>query len=220
MASKPTKEKILDAAEALLAEHGLAGASMRAITTGAEVNLASVNYHFGSKEALIQAVFARRLGPVNRERMELLDALESAGGDSPPTLEGIVEAFLQPALQLRRRHAEDWHVLRRLLGHTMSLPSGNLREMFLDQFSDVVQRFTDAIGRALPDLTPQEVLWRFLFMVGALVHSLAMAEDMPRISRGLCDDADVERISERLVPFVAAGLRAPAPTDDLGTKHA
>jgi len=215
MASKPTKERILDAAEALLAEHGFAGASMRAITSGAEVNLASVNYHFGSKDALIQAVFARRLGPLNRERVELLDALEGAG-DAPPSLERIVEAFVRPALRLKRTRATEWRVLRRLLGHTLSLPSGSVREMFLEQFGDVVRRFTEAIGRALPELAPQEVLWRFLFMVGAIVHTLAMSEDMPRISGGLCDDRDTEMILHRLVPFIAAGLRAPAPVDRKG----
>ena len=220
MPPKPTKEKILDAAETLLAEHGFAGASMRAITTDADGNLASVNYHFGSKESLIQAVFARRLGPLNRERIEFLDALENSGRCAPPELEAIVDAFVRPALLLRRRSEEQWHVLRRLLGHTMSLPSGNLREVFLDQFGEVVRRFTGAIGRSLPELTPREVHWRFLFMVGAMAHALTMAEDMPRVSGGICDGLDAEAISRRLIPFIAAGLRAPAPTDDAGVQDA
>jgi hypothetical protein len=91
----------------------------------------------------------------------------------------------------------------------MSLPNGTVREMFLEQFGEVVGRFTTAFGRALPGLKPEEILWRFLFMVGAMVHAMAMAEDMPRISNGLCDGDDVEAIRRRLVPFLTAGFRVP-----------
>jgi len=210
VATKETKERILDAAEQLLVEHGFGGTSIRGIASAAGVNLASINYHFGSKEALIQAVFERRVGPVNEERLRLLDQLEQSASDGPLPVAGITEAFVHPALGLRRLDDSQRRVLQCLLGHTISLPSGKARDAFLEQFSEVVQRFTIALGRALPDLTPQEVLWRFFFMVGTLVQTLAMAEDMPRISRGLCGETDAEAMERWLVPFIAAGLKAPA----------
>lgn len=220
MATKETKERILDAAEQLLAEHGFGGTSVRGIASEADVNLASINYHFGSKEALIQAVFERRVGPVNEERLRLLDQLEQAAGDRPLPVEGITEAFVHPALGLRSLDDSQWRVLQRLLGHTISLPSGKARDAFLEQFSEVVRRFTIALGRALPDLTPQEVVWRFFFMVGTLVQTLAMAEDMPRISHGLCGETDAATTQRWLVPFIAAGLRAPAAEVRLETNDA
>ena len=210
MASKDTKDRILDAAEQLLAEHGFAGASVRAIASSANVNLASINYHFGSKEALVQAVLERRIGPVNEERLHLLDDLEHAAGDGPLTAKEIAEAFVHPAVGLRRMDPTQWRVLQRLLGHTISLPVGKTRDMFLEQFSEVVRRFTTALGRALPELSEREILWRFFFMVGAIVQTLAMVEDMPRISGGKCGATDAEATERWLVPFIAAGLQAPA----------
>src|SRR5258705_11177243 len=88
-----TKHRILDSAERLFAEYGFAGVSLRAIIADAKVNLAAIHYHYHSKEALFDAVILRRLEPINRERLELLDALERTG---KPTLEQILEAFFAP----------------------------------------------------------------------------------------------------------------------------
>src|SRR5262252_5809342 len=83
-----TKDRILDAAEALFMEHGFEATSLRSITAAAGVNLAAVNYHFGSKEELFQAVLTRRLDPMNQERIELLEALERE--PKPPSCEKVI----------------------------------------------------------------------------------------------------------------------------------
>ncbi len=200
-----TKERILDAAEPLFADHGFAATSMRSITARAEVNLAAVNYHFGSKEALIDAVFTRRLHPLNEERLERLAQVEVESSDQAPSLEQIVESFVGPALRL----GHDQPVFMRLLGHALSEPS--VREMFTEQFREVFQRFSVALKRALPSLPPEELVWRFLFMVGAMAYSMAMACDINRMSHGLCKSDDVEATLRRLVPFLAAGMRSAVP---------
>ena len=210
MASKDTKERILDAAEQLLADHGLHGASVRAIASAADVNLASINYHFGSKEALVQAVFERRIAPVNQERLRLLDEIEAAAGDRSPSCEQIAQAFVRPALRLRRIESSQWRILQRLLGHSISLPAGPARDRFFEQFAEVVHRFTRAIGRARPELSEREVFWRLFFMVGTLVQTLAMVEDMPRISGELCGAIDEKTTEAWILPFLTAGLDAPA----------
>lgn len=79
-----TRDRILEAAERMFADKGLDGSSVRDITTAANVNLASVNYHFGSKTGLIEAVFSRHLGPMNAARLALLDRVEEQAGESPP----------------------------------------------------------------------------------------------------------------------------------------
>ena len=100
--AQDTKKSLLDAAEALIAEHGVAGASLRAITTRAGANLAAANYHFGSKKALARAVIARRFGPVNTERLRLLDEAEQASGDDAVDLETLVRAFVGPVVTFRQ----------------------------------------------------------------------------------------------------------------------
>src|SRR5258706_14091939 len=98
--SADTKTRILDAAEQLFMEHGFEATSLRQLTSSAAVNLAAVNYHFGSKEELFQAVLTRRLDPMNQERIELLAKLERESGEKPPACERILPAMLVPALRL------------------------------------------------------------------------------------------------------------------------
>src|SRR5215468_2668082 len=97
-----TKARILDAAEVLFMEHGFEATSLRAITAAAGVNLAAVNYHFGSKEELFQAVLTRRLDPMNQERVDLLTRLENEVAPRPLPCERILNAMFMPALKLAR----------------------------------------------------------------------------------------------------------------------
>ena len=209
MTGRSTSERILDTAEHLFADHGFTATSMRRITTEARVNLAAVNYHFGSKDKLIRAVFARRLEPLNRERLELLTHAESGAENEAIAVEHIVEAFIGPALRLKRVRGGE--VFLRLLGHTMSQREDRMRTLLTDQFSEVIERFTAALGRALPYLAADEVFWRLLFMVGAMAHTLALSDKMPVFSHGICAAPDEAGTLRRLVPFLSAGLRAPAP---------
>src|SRR5206468_11715977 len=98
--TRVTKARILDAAEALFMEHGFEATSLRAITAAASVNLAAVNYHFGSKEELFQAVLTRRLDPMNQERVDLLTRLESEATPHALPCEQILHAMFVPALRL------------------------------------------------------------------------------------------------------------------------
>lgn len=205
MATVPTRDRILDAAEELFAEQGFAS-SLRNITSNAGVNLAAVNYHFGSKEALIEELFARRIGPLNEERLELLARADG--------LEEIVEAFVGPAL--RMSHDPRGAIFMRLFGHTMSQRDDRILRMFTDQFRVIVERFSAALARALPHVEREEILWRILFMVGSMAHTMALSDKFPSISGGVCQAADVETTLRRLVPFLAGGMRAAAPTRNSG----
>ncbi|HSP66595.1 MAG TPA: helix-turn-helix domain-containing protein, partial [Bryobacteraceae bacterium] len=91
-----TKSRILDAAEKLFGMNGFEATSLREITAEASVNLAAINYHFQTKDSLIDAIVARRIEPVNKRRLELLEA---AGPN--PALEKILTAFMAPVMQVR-----------------------------------------------------------------------------------------------------------------------
>jgi AcrR family transcriptional regulator len=202
-----TKERILDAAEELFAEEGFT-TSLRHITANAGVNLAAVNYHFGSKDGLIEQVFARRLEPLNAERLTRLDRIEAAAGHAAPPLEQILEAFVGPPMRARRdpRGA----TFMRLFGRTLSDPDDRFLRMFTDQFDAVLQRFSAVLGRALPHLAPEDIAWRILFMVGVMAHTMALSDKLPALTHGVCDASDPEGTLRRLVPFVAGGMRANA----------
>lgn len=206
-APRDTKERILDAAEELFADLGFHDATLRGITARAGVNLAAAHYHFGSKEALFGAVLDRRIEPVNRERLRLLDLALDA---DPSDVEAIVAAFAGPPLRLKRAFGGRGEVFMRLIGHASSDPTEHVRDLVLERFREVFARFSAALARALPDLDPREAQWRLVFSVGALVHTMAMSDDLDRMTGGDLTGADVERTIRRISRFLAAGMRAPA----------
>jgi AcrR family transcriptional regulator len=207
--SAETRVRILDAAESLFADKGLEATSMRALTTLAKVNLAAVNYHFGSKEGLIVAVFARRLGPVNHERLTLLEALERRG---KPTIESILEAFVAPVLRLIHDRQRGGDTFMRLLGRALYEPGSYLTQLFREEVEPVLNRFTFALQRVMPRLSNEDLFWRMHFGGGALAYTLAQVHRMDMLSKGVCDPNDVDAVTARLVDFIAAGMQ--------GTGHA
>lgn len=208
MAPRGTRERILDHAERLFAEQGYDRASLRSITEAADVNLAAVNYHFGSKEALVHAVIARRFQPLNEERLALLDALEARG---EPTLEGVVRAFVEPVVRVQE--GEDAQQVARVAKLLMQISTMS-EELSCEHkrlFQRTGERFIPAFLRALPDLDPHAVFWRINFMVAVVAMSFSDAGRLKFISRGACDSADTDEAIAQIVAFLAAGFRAPAP---------
>ena len=193
-----TKTRILDAAEKLFGEKGFDTTSLRDITAEADVNLAAVNYHFQSKDSLIDAVIARRIEPVNRRRLEMLD---SAGPNA--TIEQIVEAFVAPVLE------RDIANVVPIMGRALATPDMFLVRVFKKHLAPIAERFGSAIERACPQLTPSERMWRLWFMGGSMAHTLSWSRAIGEMTGGLCDASDRKDVTARLVRFVAAGLRAP-----------
>ncbi len=216
MSAADTKTRILDAAERLFAEQGFDATSLRAITGEASVNLAAVNYHFGSKDALIEAVLARRLEPMNGERLRLLDECERRSGEGPAPLEEILRCFFRPALLMNADPESGAARFIQIFGRTFTEPGDRLQEMFARQFRNVARRFKRAIARALPDLTKEELAWRMHFMIGAMAHTMSNVEGRRLLGDGELDEKSVDAQVELLIRFAAAGLRAPASVRILG----
>jgi AcrR family transcriptional regulator len=208
---KDTKQRILDAAEALFAERGYNGTSLRDITATAAVNLAAVNYHFNSKEALIQAVFRRKLGPLNRQRLEMLDALEAAAGRHAVPLEEWVRIFVGPALRLLSRPQPGGVSFGMLLGRMYSSPAPPVQRLFVEEMKELVGRFAAALRRILPELPPEEVFWRMFFGIGAMAHTLVASWALKTLSEGRAEAADIEGTIDRLTTFLVGGLKASQP---------
>jgi AcrR family transcriptional regulator len=193
-----TKSRILDAAEKLFGMNGFDATSLRDITAEAQVNLAAVNYHFQSKDSLIDAVMARRIEPVSRRRMEMLDA---AGPN--PTLEQILEAFLMPLMNADLASAMP------LMGRMMSDPNEFVLRVFKKFLTPVSERFQEEFHKALPDIPRPELLWRIHFVAGIMTHLMSWSQVLPDVTGGLCDMSERQAVVDRIVQFAAAGFRAP-----------
>jgi AcrR family transcriptional regulator len=203
-----TKDRILDAAERLFSERGFAETSLRAITSEAGANLASVNYYFQSKDALIQAVFARRLGPINQMRIRMLDELEAHAGDCPVALEDLLRVFIEPVIEVGG--GADGRFAR-LFGRFFMEPGPLFQQVFENQFAEARERFLPALELALPGVPREEKFWRMFFMMGAASHLLVGRHHLQVISQGACDTSDSRAAVARLIAFVAPGFRAQVP---------
>ena len=204
-----TRERILDAAEALFVEHGFEATTMRMITSRAGVNLASINYHFGSKEALIQDVFRRRLTWLNEERLNAPDRFEGPPKGSPLKPRQIVEAFFGVSLRMAADTERGGHTFMRLLGRTYTEPTAFVRQFLADEYAAVVPRFKQALFRSLPDVPPEEILWRFHFMLGAMSYAIGGTDALQLVAEYELDEKDPGALARRLMPFLLGGLRAP-----------
>ena len=202
MSETRTRERILDVAEKLFSDNGFESTSLRMITAAADVNLAAVHYHFGSKAGLLHATARRRIDPVNAERIRRLEAAVDAAGGGTPPVEAIVDAFVRPAIEAFSEVDRTC-----LLGMLRLVHGRDVDEAFFeDTFGEVVQRFS-IMQDAAPHLGPDELQWRFHFMVGAVLQAFhhRVLEVHPEIA-----DWDPSSVADAIVAFVAAGFRAPA----------
>ncbi len=210
------KERILDAAEQLFAQRGFYGVSLRDITQAAGVDVALVAYHFGGKRELFRAVFVRRAEVLNRERLELLEAVRRAALPGTPGLEAIIGAFTQPLLERSARGGPGWKSYFALVAYVNNSPEFG-PQMMTEHFDPLVARFIAVIREALPRCPAREIYWGYQFLTGALTLTFAETGRIDQLSGGLCRAADLDGVHERLAPYVAAGLRAlcartqPAP---------
>ena len=202
-----TRTRILDAAEELFMQHGFEATSMRLLTAKAGVNLAAVNYHFGSKHALIEAVFRRRLDPINAERIAALERVEDLSPES------IIRAFVAPSLRMIEDAKGGGRNFIRLLGRTYTEPAKAVRQLIGQMYAPTMERYKAALERALPQMPRDELVWRMHFMFGTLAYTLAATDTVQLIAGCKPEDRyDADLLEERLTAFLAAGLHAPLNT--------
>ena len=208
-----TRTRILDAAEELFMQHGFEGTSMRLLTTRAAVNLAAVNYHFGSKDALIEDVFRRRLDPMNAARLGALDKLESEAAGRALAPEAIIRAFVGESLRMVEDAKGGGRNFIRLLGRTYTEPAKTIRALIGQMYAPTMERYKAALERALPQMPREELVWRMHFMFGTLSYTLAATDAVQLIAGCKPEDRhDARLLEDRLTAFLAAGLAAPLKT--------
>lgn len=201
-----TKAAVFCAAERLFALHGFQNVSVRDITADAGVNLASVNYHFGSKDALLFEIFRRRTAELNRERARMLHEANDRHAGKPPVRE-ILEALFAPPLKWASPD-NDRRISVQFIIRSRSEGTAEMREALTNDVSHLA-RFSDALIAACPNLPGETVYWRLHFCLG-MVHNNRFAEfdRLHVLSDGATREGDVDALLKRMLDFAEAGFQA------------
>ena len=200
-----TKDRILGAAEELFAQYGFAGTSLRQVTSHADVNIAAVNYHFGSKENLVNEVFRRRMDEMTAARLE---QLQQARANQPDDLRAVLAAFVEPALAMAQDRQSGGAFVR-VIARAYAEKNDNLRKFLSDHYGHVLREFGKAIAACVPGLSKEELYWRLDFLAGALTYAMA---DFGLIKRPHHSSEAEHRAkaAQELIHFAEAGFRASA----------
>lgn len=204
-----TREQLIRAGIKLFSIQGFDAPSIRDLTSAAGVNQAAINYHFGSKEGLITAIFEELASPLIHARLDALDALESQAAGGPVPLEALVQAFIEPFVRRAKQGNNGDRELSRLLLIASSVGSPALRNHIETMHDQLAHRFVAALSRTLPHLSRTEILWRYKFGLGALLYTLAdhmQNYRLKRLSEGACNTDDPDEIIAHLVPYVTVGF--------------
>src|SRR4051794_4477231 len=203
-----TKELILDTAERLFAKRSYSSVSLREITAEAGVNLAAVNYHFGSKDALLLEVFKRRATALNRERLHLLREAEDRAGDGPAPLRDILHALLCPPIRWTQQPGSVQSVFIQFMGRVRTDDTPEMRAL-MDKDVRHLQPFVRSLSCALPGLPQEEVYWRLHFTLALMHYTITDLRRLEAVSGGICDLGDTDALIARLIGFAMAGFEAP-----------
>lgn len=207
MSQADTVTRILDSAEQLFAEKGFAETSLRMITTRAKVNLAAVNYHFGSKKDLIQAVFARFLTPFTAKLDKELDiiVLEKTNPSFEDVLGVLVKTMLT-GVETKQAYNK-LSVFMRLLGLAYTQAQGHLRRFLNEYYAGTYGRFIGYLKQAHPSLSSETIFWRIHFAIGSVVFTMSSIEVLRSMAEAdTGHKTNIEQVMQQLVPFLSAAL--------------
>lgn len=209
-ASRPNlAERILDVAEELFGRVGYGGATTRAIASRARVNVGQLHYYFESKRAIFEAVVARHGTEVTERRRQLLQEAEARYPRGIVPLDVLVDALVRPLLMAEPR-AGGRRTSMQMHARLFTDPDDTASMVRADIYDETNALYVAAIRRALPKIPAKTLYWRYYFMMGAYVWTLLQPGRLEAISQGNCDPADMEAAIREIVPFVCAGLAAPA----------
>ena len=201
-----TKDKILDVAEALFAEHGFNDTSLRTITSKAGVNLASVNYHFGDKKTLVRAVLNRYLEAF---MPAVQDALITLNLNQSYTMSDVFESLIGPLRALNDIRPNGTSRFMLLIGRGYTDVQGHLRWFITTRYQEALSLFTQSVLKANPNLTQETLFWRLHFTLGTCVFTMASSQALMEIAENDYDrQMDAKYIVDQLIPYLAAGVAA------------
>lgn len=209
-----SKRVLLDAAEQLFADRGFDAVSVRDITALAKMNVAAVNYHFGSRDELLGLVMMRAMIPINEERIARLESVEKKYPGKSAPIEEIIDAFVRPlATQVRKPELSE-RLFYKLTGRIFAQQGDGMPPQIEEQLRQIIERFTRSFAKALPTLASEEVAWRIHFLAGGMIYMLTHHDLASRLSNGATGAPAMEATLSRFIRFAAAGLREGTGTEE------
>jgi AcrR family transcriptional regulator len=210
MSQPDTRQRLLDAAEHLFAAEGFHSTSLRVLTGAAKANLAAVKYHFGSKEGLLEAVFERRLVPLNQVRRERLESVRTPArlAGRPPATAEVLRAIVEPTLAFREGGAGA-EAFVRLVGRAIAEPDDTIRKIFMKLMEPIFLLWYETLREALPQFSPNELFWRLHFVMGTLSHAMCMAGRFQVLPAGVTPMLEAADLTAMMLSFLTAGMEAP-----------
>ena len=206
-AGPSVRDRILDMAQTLFAEHGYAAASTRAIAQGAGVNLAQLHYHFGAKRELFQAAYLRGAAQVTEARSAALAEARARHGAQPIPLEELVRSFVTPFML--NGQTPEGRATMRMHARLHTEPDDISKEILRTVYDETTLAYVAEFQRILPQVPHETLCWRLYFMMGAYRYTLLRTGRLEAMSGGACDSGDFERAVAEILPFLCAGLAAP-----------
>ena len=205
--SEKTRIRILRAAEKIFARGGYRAMTLREVTRGADVNLAAVNYHFGSKTNLMRALIREHFEPINRRRLQLLEEHIAAHAPDPVPLEAIYDALFRPLFTGVESAPVNDTTLMQIIGRALTEPADFMRSLHKEFFAELSQRFMREIQRSCPELSEAQLQYRFFLSISTMIGTLIEQVRLETISGGKLDSTNLDTILQELTAFVVAGFR-------------
>ncbi|WP_166935649.1 TetR/AcrR family transcriptional regulator [Candidatus Pantoea communis] len=199
-------QRILEAAEPLFAERNPELVSFRDLASAAGVSLSAINYHFGTRQALFRHIFLRRARAQTERRSASLQQLKLTGLEND--IEAIIEAFVQPALNVQPGDKHD--LFNKMRARLVADASPDSRATLSEAYDVNDRLFVEALAKALPHLSLKDVHWRFHFLVGSMIYTMSDFGQLAEISSGVCSPEDSSESIRYIIQAFAAALRAPA----------
>lgn len=197
---------IIDAAEVVFANLGFDGTTTRAIAEEANVNLATIHYHFSTKENLFELVVARRASQVNGRRRELL--AEATKASPEHRLEAVLDALMRPTLELGGTDPQTANHYGRLVAQLASGTDERSIRLTSENFDQIALEFIDAIELAVPHLGRALAARAYLNAISVGMLMIARTGRVTRLSGGLSSEEADEEAIQSVVRYLAAGTRA------------
>ena len=205
--SDKTRQRILGAAGKVFAQGGYRAMTLRQVTHEAKVNLAAVNYHFGSKMNLMRALLRDRFEPINQQRHHLLDQQIEAHSPNPVPLPIIYDTLFRPLFTGIGSASDKDTNLIKIIGRAITEPAEFMRGLHKEFFADLSKRFMNEIRRSCPELSPEQIQYRFFLSVSAMIGTVIEQVRLETVSDGKLDGNNLDIILKELTTFVVAGFQ-------------
>ena len=203
-----TKARLLRTTEKLFASKGVAGVTMRGISQQAKTNLASVNYHFGSKEAMVLEMIKSKIEPINAKRRKSLAEAKLKHPGRPLSTNEIFRALIRPVGEQVEKELKNQTGILEIISRSFTEPASFLEKIHKRFFGELSQVFMNELKIAHPYAKEEDLYWNYHFAVSSMLGALAQHRRIRDFSLGRCNGNAIQEMIERLIIFVSQGFEA------------